>query len=82
MKKTLLCLSLAIMSAGFMSLKPANASAKAADAQNQPDPNSYSIVKVQGNPDWTLIPELSAFGTVIGAALSEDGVPLGGEAEA
>ena len=29
-----------------------------------------------------LIPELSAFGTVIGAALSEDGVPLGGEAEA
>ena len=59
-KKSLLCLSLAIMSAGFMALKSANASAKAADAQNQPDPNSYSIVKVQGNPDWTLIPELSA----------------------
>ena len=60
MKKTLLCLSLAAISAGLIAFKPANASAKTADAQNQPDSKSYSIVKVQSSPDWDLIPELSA----------------------
>ena len=59
MKKNLLCLSLAVMSAGLIALKPAYASAKSADEQIQPDSKSYSIVKVQSNPDWTLIPELS-----------------------
>jgi len=33
MKKTLLCLSLAAISAGLIAFKPANASAKTADAQ-------------------------------------------------
>ena len=60
MKNTLLCLGLAVVSAGLLALKPADTSVKAADAHNQPDSKSYSLVKVYNNPDWTLIPELSA----------------------
>lgn len=60
MKKTLLCLSLAVVSAGLIAFKPGNASAEAADAQKQPGAKSYSIVKVHANPDWTSIPELAA----------------------
>ena len=60
MKKLLLCLSLAAISTGLITLKPANASAMTGDERNHPDCKSYFMVKVQGKPDWTAIPELSA----------------------
>ena len=60
MEELLLCLSLAAISTGLITLKPANASAMTGDERNHPDCKSYFMVKVQGKPDWTAIPELSA----------------------